>query len=93
MRTMLVFANVFAIVIALGVSEGRSAIIYVDDTAPASGANDGSSWENAFIDLHDGLKAANAGDEVRVAMASLPRKRPSGGPLGGVCVGARASGV
>jgi hypothetical protein len=38
---------------------------YVDSRAP--GANDGTSWENAFHDLHDALAVAGNGDEVRVA--------------------------
>ena len=49
-------------------------IIYVDDDAPVSsvedsngGANDGSSWENAFNYLQDALAAASDGDEIRVA--------------------------
>jgi predicted outer membrane repeat protein len=42
-----------------------SSIIYVDDSA-TSGGNNGTSWENAYVDLHDGLKAATAGDEVRI---------------------------
>jgi hypothetical protein len=44
-------------------------VIYVDDSAPPppAGANDGSSWENAFLDLQDALAVAQSGDEVRVA--------------------------
>jgi predicted outer membrane repeat protein len=40
-------------------------IIYVDDDA--DGANDGSSWTDAFNYLQDALAAANDGDEIRVA--------------------------
>jgi hypothetical protein len=39
--------------------------IYVD--AHAHGANDGSSWKNAFTSLQDGLAVAVPGREVRVA--------------------------
>ncbi|KPK74647.1 MAG: hypothetical protein AMJ79_13525 [Phycisphaerae bacterium SM23_30] len=40
-------------------------IIYVDKEAVA-GANDGSSWDDAFINLQDALDAALYGDEIRV---------------------------
>ncbi|MHC4545627.1 MAG: DUF3466 family protein, partial [Planctomycetota bacterium] len=39
--------------------------IYVDDDA--AGANDGSSWADAFNYLQDALAAALSGDEIRVA--------------------------
>jgi predicted outer membrane repeat protein len=40
-------------------------VIYVGDDA--TGANDGSSWANAFLDLQDALAVSQVGDEVRVA--------------------------
>ena len=40
-------------------------VLYVD--AGASGANDGSAWADAFIDLQDALAAAGQGDEIWVA--------------------------
>jgi len=40
-------------------------IIYVDDDSP--GANDGSSWADAYNDLQDALAFAYSGDEIRVA--------------------------
>jgi predicted outer membrane repeat protein len=40
-------------------------VIYVDDDAV--GANDGSSWTDAFSDLQDAIAVAQVGDEIRVA--------------------------
>ncbi len=46
-----------------GAAPGK--IIYVDDDA--AGANDGSSWANAFVRLQLAIALAEAGDEIRVA--------------------------
>ncbi|MEJ2705889.1 MAG: right-handed parallel beta-helix repeat-containing protein, partial [Sedimentisphaerales bacterium] len=40
-------------------------VIYVDDDA--AGANDGSSWIDAFSDLQDAIMTSQAGDEIHVA--------------------------
>lgn len=40
-------------------------VIFVD--ADATGSNDGTSWEDAYVYLQDGLDAAISGDQVRVA--------------------------
>jgi predicted outer membrane repeat protein len=60
------------VVISLGLALGLSApaadgqsVIYVDDNA--SGADDGSSWCDAYPDLQDALAAAGPGTTIRVA--------------------------
>ena len=47
------------------VSSAGAQTIYVDDDA--TGANDGSSWQDAFIYLQDALDAAHSGDELWAA--------------------------
>lgn len=56
---------VLCLCVAFLAAPGLGAIIYVDADAP--GANDGTSWVNAFRDLQDALAKAGAGDEIRVA--------------------------
>jgi len=62
-QTVLIF-----LIVALLCSLAYSKIIYVDDDA--AGANDGKSWENAYVYLQDALADANSAEkpiEIRVA--------------------------
>src|SRR4030042_2182369 len=56
--------SLFLVVLAVSVT-AQAKIIYVDDDA--TGANDGSSWTDAFNYLQDALMFASSGDEIRVA--------------------------
>jgi predicted outer membrane repeat protein len=70
----------FLLVALLMSAYARAAVVYVDDTAPPPpvGANDGSSWENAFLDLQDALAAARSGDEIRVGQGVYKPAPPGG---------------
>lgn len=63
-----VFAAVLAVLITARVTPGAEAVgerFYVK--ASATGANDGSSWEDAFTKVQDAFDIATAGDEIWVA--------------------------
>ena len=53
---------------------------YVD--ADATGANDGSTWENAFNCLQNALSAARLGDEIRVAEGIYKPDEDTDNPTG-----------
>jgi parallel beta-helix repeat protein len=68
--TAAVVAGVLAVALALLAAGGEGAmaqgvIIYVDADAP--GADNGTSWEDAFLDLQDALDEAGTGDQIWVA--------------------------
>ncbi|MHC4499017.1 MAG: choice-of-anchor Q domain-containing protein, partial [Planctomycetota bacterium] len=58
----------------------KPSIIYVDDDA--AGANDGSSWADAFNYLQDALAAVYSGDEIRVAQGIYTPDSNSAHPNG-----------
>jgi hypothetical protein len=55
---------------------GPGVVLHVDVTA--SGADDGSTWQDAFNRLQDALAAAKSGDEVRVAGGIYRPAAPGG---------------
>jgi len=58
----------------------KKMVFYVD--ADATGANDGSSWENAYNHLQDALAGALSGDEIMVAQGSYTPDSNSAVPDG-----------
>jgi hypothetical protein len=58
----LLVISVFFVTIVYSTANGKT--IYVDDDAV--GANNGSSWFDAYVHLQDALTSAQYGDEVRV---------------------------
>jgi predicted outer membrane repeat protein len=53
------------------------AVIYVDDSA-SGGANNGTSWADAYTNLHDALNAVDGGDELRIAQGVYKPAPPNG---------------
>ena len=75
-----ILAMLFVALVMVSTATGE--IIYVDDDA--TGANDGSSWIDAYNDLQDALAVVQSGAEIRVAQGVYKPTRyafpPPGGP-------------
>ncbi len=61
----LAYSAVIGLTLTEGVREAKAATLYVD--LRANGANNGSSWNDAYNYLQKALTVAQAGDEIRVA--------------------------
>lgn len=67
---------IIAIIGLWSVSTVSAAILYVDDSA--TGANNGTSWQDAYLYLQDALAEALSGDEIRVATGVYRPAGPGG---------------
>ena len=67
-----------AFIMCLGIASSYGAVKYVKSNA--SGANNGTSWANAYTDLQNAIGNAVAGDQVWVAAGTYkPTSWPNGG--------------
>ncbi|UCF16815.1 MAG: hypothetical protein JSW59_05010, partial [Phycisphaerales bacterium] len=57
----------FSLIAVTATEADNEHVIYVDAGAGFPGADDGSSWANAFRYLQDALRAASSGDQILVA--------------------------
>jgi len=69
-----------AVLVLVIVGTAGAKIIYVDDNA--AGANDGSSWEDAYKYLQDALAGASSGDEIWVAGGVYKPDEDTANPTG-----------
>ena len=62
--------------LALLAGPASAQAIFVDDSA--TGANNGSSWQDAFVSLHDAFLVASQGDQIWVAEGLYRPSTPGG---------------
>lgn len=65
-----------ALFAALPATVGNGDTIYVDKQA--TGAHDGTSWQDAFTELQSALDVVSSGDEIWVAEGTRIAKMPVG---------------
>lgn len=65
MRNPRIFISIPVIILAGSIAQLSAKIIYID--AAATGANNGSSWTHAYVELQSALAVAEHDDEIRVA--------------------------
>ena len=66
-RRPIAFIVLGLLIIVSGAANAQT-VLYVDDSA--TGANNGSSWCNAFITLQPAINAAMPGNEIHVAQGT-----------------------
>ncbi len=76
-RHILVWGLGVSVLFLAAAGVARAGVIYVDDGTALGG--DGLSWATAFKYLQDGLAAAGAGDEIRVAGGVYQADQDEGG--------------
>lgn len=73
--------NLLMLVVLFAACYAGAAVIYVDDSATA-GANNGSSWTDAYLYLQDAISAAAAGDQIWVAAGTYTPDKSNANPTG-----------
>ena len=61
--------GLFVLLLSCSSSPAQASIVYVD-AAVVGGANNGSSWADAFSEVYEALNVAIVGDEIWAAMGT-----------------------